>query len=63
MQKVLGLLPEQLLQIGETMKQFHLYTFGGRTIGSVPVLYVLYIILIMVLIPVIYVEYKKKEIC
>lgn len=63
MQKVLGLLPEQLLQIGETMKQFHLYTFGGHTIGSVPVLYVLYIILIMVLIPVIYVEYKKKEIC
>lgn len=63
MQKILGLLPEQLLQIGETMKQFHLYTFGVHTIGSVPILYVLYIILIMVLIPVIYVEYKKKEIC
>lgn len=62
MQKFLGLLPEQLLQVGETMKQFHLYTFGEHTVGSISVLYVLYFLLTLLLLPIIYMIYKKKEI-
>ena len=35
---VLGLLPDQLLQINMAIKTFTLYEIGGKVIGSVPII-------------------------
>lgn len=49
--KVLGLLPDQLLQISSVINQFNLYELGGRVISSVPILMVLYSCLCVIMIP------------
>ncbi len=58
--KILGLLPEQLLQIGNVLDYFNLYSFGNKVFGAVPILLVLYSLLAFVLVPIIYLEYQKK---
>ena len=60
--RILGLLPDQLLQVGTALNLFSLYFIGGKTVGSVPVLLVLYAVLTAVLLPVLYREYMGKEI-
>lgn len=60
--KILGLLPDQLLQIGMAMNLFNLYTVGNRVFGSVPVLLVLYTVLTALLLPLMYREYCRKQI-
>lgn len=60
--RILGLLPDQLLQVGMAMGFFNLYSFGGKMVGAIPVLLVLYTILTGVLLPGIYWEYRHKEI-
>lgn len=49
--KVLGLLPDQLLQISSVINQFNLYELGGQVVGSVPILMVLYSCLCVIMIP------------
>lgn len=60
--KILGLLPDQLLQTGEALNCFNLYSVGGKVFGEVPVLMVIYTVLTVVLLPVIYREYRNKQI-
>ncbi len=60
--KILGLLPDQLLQAGVALDYFNLYTVGGHVIGAVPVILVLYAVLTVVLMPVLYQEYRRKQI-
>lgn len=60
--KILGLLPDRLLQIGVALRYFDLYKLGGRVIGAIPVLLVLYSILTVLLVPVLYREYRRKQI-
>lgn len=60
--RILGLLPDQLLQTGLSMGFFNLYSFGGKMVGAIPVLLVLYTILTGALLPGIYWVYRKKEI-
>lgn len=60
--KILGLLPDQLLQMGTTLNLFNLYSVGGKILGAVPVLLILYGLLTIVLWPVIYREYRHKQI-
>ena len=60
--KILGLLPDQLLQTGTALNVFSLYSLGGKVMGEVPVLLVLYGVLTAVLLPVLYREYMGKEI-
>lgn len=57
--KVVGLLPDQLLQAGNALEYFNLYSFGGEIFGAVPVMLVLYFLLTIGFLPVIYLEYKK----
>lgn len=57
--KLIGLLPDQLLQMGETLNYFNLYSLGGRVFGAVPLLMVLYGTLTGILLPVIYREYRS----
>lgn len=57
--KILGLLPDRLLQVGTAMGYFDLYTLGGKVTGALPVLFVLYGILAVVLLPVVYYAGKR----
>lgn len=60
--KILGLLPDRLLQVGVAMGYFDLYELFGKIVGAIPILFVVYSILTIVLLPVIYEEYRKKQI-
>lgn len=60
--KLLGLLPDQLLQTGVALNLFNLYSLGGKILGAVPILLVLYAVLTGILLPVLYQEYRKKQI-
>lgn len=58
--KILGLLPDRLLQVGSALKYFDLYELAGKVVGAVPILFVLYGVLAAALVPVVYLEYKGK---
>ena len=60
--KVIGLLPDQLLQIGNALKYFNLYSIGGKVIGEVPVIIILYAILTVIILPILYQEYRHIQI-
>lgn len=60
--KILGLLPDQLLQMNMVFKTFGLYEIGGRVTGAVLVLAAVYLVLTLLLFPVIYRVYGKKQI-
>ncbi len=60
--KVLGLLPDQLLQISEALNYFNLYQMGGKVVGAIPIIMILYFVLYCVLLPVLYQMYRKTEI-
>ena len=58
--KILGLLPDRLLQVGQALNYFDLYEVGGKVIGAVPVLFAMYGALAVVLLPVIYYTGKRS---
>lgn len=60
--KIIGLLPDQLLQTGEALNLFNLYPVGGKILGAVPILLTVYTLLTVVLWPVIYRIYRHKQI-
>lgn len=60
--KILGLLPDQLLQAGTALNYFTLYTLGGKVWGAIPILLVIYPLLTLLIAPVTYREYRHKEI-
>lgn len=60
-EKAEGLMPYQLVQINSALCEFYLYKFGGRIIGSVGILLVLYGILTVILQPGIYLVFQKGE--
>lgn len=59
--KILGLLPNRLLDISYAMNYFDVYSVGNFVIGAIPVLFVLYTVITAVFVPVIYREFGKKE--
>ncbi len=60
-QKITGLLPDQLLQVNMALKVFNLYSFGDIVVGAIPIIMVLYTVLTVVLIPFLYQEYRHKQ--
>lgn len=60
--KIIGLLPDQLLDMNMALVYFNLYSICGIVIGAVPVIMVLYTVLTAVIIPSIYQEYRHKQI-
>lgn len=60
--KIIGLLPDQLLQTGQALNLFNLYSIGGKILGAVPILLTAYMLLTAVLWPVIYRIYRHKQI-
>lgn len=59
---ILGLLPDQLLQISYAIGSFNLYELGGEVTGAVPILFVLYLSLYAVMLPGMYQVYRKAEV-
>lgn len=60
--KIYALLPDQLLQINMGVSYFNLYQIGGKVVGGLPILFVLYSILALGVCPLIYQVYRKAEI-
>lgn len=59
---LLGLLPDQLLQLAQVLGDFNLYNLFGHITSSVPLLFILYSILSLVLIPLLYRVYRKQQV-
>lgn len=59
---ILGLLPDQLLQVAQVLDDFNLYTLFGHVTGSVPLLFVLYGALSLALLPLLYRVYRKSQV-
>ncbi len=59
---ILGLLPDQLLQVGVAVRLFNAYEIGDAVIGALPILFILYAALSVVIIPMLYVIYRKAEV-
>lgn len=60
--KILGLLPDQLLQMEGAISQFILYCIGNKVFPSIPVLFTSYLIFCFILCPLIYNIYRKTVI-
>lgn len=60
--QILGLLPDQLLQVAQVLDDFNLYTVFGHVTGSVPLLFLLYSALSLALIPLVYRVYRKSQV-
>jgi hypothetical protein len=62
MSKILGLFPDQLLQLRNAMGVFNLYEIGGKVLTALPLLGAFYLPVTWILYPVIYRVYKKAEV-
>ncbi len=60
--KVLGLLPDNLLDLFQHLKYFDVYDLWFTVTGAWPMLLVLYTILALVLVPVMYREFRTKQV-
>ena len=60
--KVLGLLPDRLLQISAQLKYFDVYAVGNTVMGAVPLLLILYGVVSVLLYPIIYRVYAKIQV-
>ncbi len=60
--EILGLLPDQLLQMNVAIKYFNLYQFGDKVIGAAPIIMILYSVLYVFMLPILYRVYQKVEI-
>ena len=59
--KICGLLPDQLLQMNMVVGFYNLYQIGGIVTGAAPILIAVYLPLTVILCPVIYQVYRKAE--
>lgn len=59
--RLLGLLPDRLLQISRVVDYFDLYQLGGTVVGSLPILLAVYSLLTLLLAPVLYQVYRRKQ--
>ncbi|MCM1498250.1 MAG: ABC transporter permease [Clostridium sp.] len=61
-EKILGLLPDQLLNMCQLIQYFSLYQINGETAGSLKILLPMYGLLSILLCPVIYQVYRRAEV-
>lgn len=59
---VLEILPHMLLNMDMILATFRLYELGGRVFNAASVLTILYVVLTLLLIPVLYLIYRKKQV-
>ena len=58
---MLGLWPDQLLNISLAVRLFNLYRVGGHVTGALPVVFTMYVCLYLVLPPVLYLAYRRMK--
>ena len=59
---ILGVLPDQLLQISDVISLFNLYQIGEKLIDAILLILILYLVLYCLLLPTLYRTYRKTEI-
>lgn len=59
--KIVGLLPDRLLDMATEVRLFDLYQIGGKVVGAISVIFPLYIVLSVVVCPLIYRVYRRME--
>ncbi len=57
--KIMGILPDRLLDVNVSLVLFYFYEIGGKVFGALHVLPIFYTVLSIILIPVIYQVYRK----
>lgn len=62
MGKLLGLMPDQLLQMNMSLVYMNIYRVAGKMTGAAELLGVLYLVLTAAVCPILYVSYKKTEV-
>lgn len=58
--KMMGILPDRLLDIAQGIVIFNLYHVGGKVVGALEIIFVLYAILSALICPLIYQIFKRK---
>ena len=59
---VLALLPDKLFDVVQHLKYFDVYDLGFAVVGAWPLLFVIYSVLAVALVPVMYREFRTKQI-
>ena len=62
MSGVLALLPDKMFDLFAHLKYFDVYDLGFTVVGSWPLLFVIYSVLAVILVPVMYREFRTKQI-
>lgn len=60
--EVLGLLPDQLLQMCAAVRLLNTYQIGNKVSGAIPIILTVYLVLFCILLPVLYRVYARTEI-
>lgn len=60
--EVLGLLPDQLLQMCAAVRLLNTYQIGNKVVGAIPIVLIIYSLLYCILLPVLYRVYKRTEV-
>lgn len=60
--KLTSVMPDRLLRIGEALRYFDLLDFGGKVMGAIPAIAVLYAVLTILLIPICYRQFAKTQV-
>ena len=60
--KFLGLFPDQLLQIYQALRYFYVYEIGGKVFNAMTLLIVIYSLLTLALAPMMYRDFRHKQI-
>ena len=58
---MLGLWPDQLLNISLAVRLFNLYRVGGHVAGALPVVFTMYVCLYLALPPALYLAYRRMK--
>ncbi len=61
--RILGLLPCRLLDLNYAINNLDVYSIGKLVVGALPLLFLIYGALTIFLVPVMYREFRRKEIC
>ena len=62
MRRIIGVLPDKLLDIGSAIQYLYLYTIGNRVVTGIPIVLTVYPIITVLLVFLCYREYRYKQI-
>lgn len=60
--RIMVLFPDQLLRLNKSLEDFSLYQIGGKIFGAMSIIIPLYLILFCIIIPILYLVYRRTQI-